>query len=102
MKAVIKRQPLHFSGGTRFGEEKGTDSTGKTYTNNVNWRDSTTFSPTLPQQDKDSDSSTTYATISEGNISIGGKDTTVENLGIHSDINTANQKVDALPDLRPS
>ena len=66
----------------------------------MNWRDSTTFSPTLPQQDKDSDSSTTYATISEGNISIGGKDTTVENLGIHSDINTANQKVDALPDLQ--
>lgn len=88
------------SGGTRFGEEKGKDSTGAEYTNNVNWRDSTTFSPTLPQQDKDSDSSTTYATISEGNISIGGKDTTVENLGIHSDINTANQKVDALPDLQ--
>jgi filamentous hemagglutinin len=79
---------------------QGKDSTVAQYTNNVNWRDSTTFSPTLPQQDKDSDSSTTYATISAGNINIGGKDTTVEKLGIHSDINTANQKVDALPDLQ--
>ncbi|MCO8047148.1 hemagglutinin repeat-containing protein [Acinetobacter towneri] len=95
-----KATTVALSGGTRFGEEKGTDSTGKTYTNNVNWRDSTTFSPTLPQQDKDSDSSTTYATITAGNINIGGKDTTVEKLGIHSDINTANQKVDALPDLQ--
>ena len=41
-----------------------------------------------------------YATIIAGNINIGGKDTTVEKLGIHSDINTANQKVDALPDLQ--
>ena len=88
------------SGGTRFGEEKGKDSTGTEYTNNVNWRDSTTFSPTLPQQDKDSDSSTTYATISEGNINIGGKDTTVQELGIHSDINTANQQVADIPDLQ--
>ncbi|MGE8654477.1 MAG: polymorphic toxin-type HINT domain-containing protein [Acinetobacter gandensis] len=88
------------SGGTRFGEETGTDSTGQTYTNNVNWRDSTTFSPSLPQQDKDSDSSTTYATMSAGNINIGGKDTTVQELGIHSDINTANQKVDEISDLQ--
>ena len=88
------------SGGTRFGEEKGKDSTGAQYTNNVNWRDSTSFSPTLPQQDKDSDSSTTYATISEGNINIDGKDTTVKELGIHSDINTANQQVAEVPDLQ--
>lgn len=88
------------SGGTRFGEEKGKDSTGAEYTNNVNWRESTTFSPTLPQQDKDSDSSTTYATISEGNINIGGKGTTVKELGIHSDINTANQQVADVPDLQ--
>ncbi|MEF9956818.1 MAG: hemagglutinin repeat-containing protein [Acinetobacter sp.] len=95
-----KATTVALSGGTRFGEEKGTDSTGKTYTNNVNWRDNPSFSPTLPQQDKDNDSSTTYATMSAGNINIGGKDITVEKLGIHSDINTANQKVDALPDLQ--
>ena len=54
----------------------------------------------MPQQSKDEDSSTTYATISAGNINIGGKETTVEALGIHSDINTANQKVNDLPDLQ--
>ncbi len=68
-------------------------------TNNENWRENKNFSPTLPQQDKGEDSSTTYATLSAGNINIGGKDTTVEELGIHSDINTANQKVDEVPDL---
>lgn len=95
-----KATTVALSGGTRFGDEEVKGIDGKTYTNNVNWRESNTFSPTLPQQDKDSDSSTTYATISAGNINIGGKDTTVEELGIHSDINTANQKVDDIPDLQ--
>ena len=87
------------SGGTKFGTESGTDNAGNKYTNNVNWRENTTFSPTLPQQSKDNDSSTTYATLSAGNITIGGKETSVEELGIHSDINTANIKVDEVPDL---
>ena len=95
-----KTQTVALSGGTQFGESSSTDHTGTTYTNNNNWRNSTTFSPMLPQQDKGDDSSTTYATLSAGNINIGGKDTTVEELGIHSDINTANQKVDEVPDLQ--
>ena len=90
---------MALSGGTQFGESSSTDHTGTTYTNNSNWRNSTTFSPTLPQQDKGDDSSTTYAMLTAGNINIGGKDTTVEELGIHSDINTANKKVDDVPDL---
>ena len=94
-----KAQTVALSGGTQFGESSSTDHTGTTYTNNNNWRNSTTFSPTLPQQDKGDDSSTTYTTLTAGNINIGGKDTTVEELGIHSDINTANQKVDDVPDL---
>ena len=94
-----KAQTVALSGGTQFGESSSTDHTGTTYTNNNNWRNSTTFSPTLPQQDKGDDSSTTYATLTAGNINIGGKDTTVEELGIHSDINTSNQKVDDVPDL---
>lgn len=88
------------SGGTKFGEESGTDSAGNKYTNNVNWRDSTTFSPSLPQHESDKDSSTTYATLSDGNITIGGKQTTVAELGIHSNIATANRKVDTLPNLQ--
>ncbi|WOE32000.1 MULTISPECIES: hemagglutinin repeat-containing protein [unclassified Acinetobacter] len=95
-----KAQTVALSGGTQFGESSSTDHIGTTYTNNNNWQNSTTFSPTLPQQDKDSDSSTTYATLTAGNINIGGKDTTVEELGIHSDIKTANQKVDEVPDLQ--
>ena len=87
------------SGGTKVGQHTGNGDVPQP-TSNENWRNSTTFSPSLPQHESDKDSSTTYATLSAGNISIGGKDTTVENLGIHSDINTANQKVDALPDLQ--
>lgn len=84
----------------KFGKESGTDHTGTTYTNNNNWRNNTSFSPTLQQQDKDDDSSMTYATLSADNINIGGKDTTVEELGIHSNIATANSKVNEIPDLQ--
>jgi filamentous hemagglutinin len=35
-ESSYKATTVALSGGTRFGEEKGTDSTGKTYTNNVN------------------------------------------------------------------
>ncbi|MGE8572667.1 MAG: hypothetical protein ACN6NW_11575 [Acinetobacter amyesii] len=35
--------------------------------------DSTTLSPTLPQQDKDSDSSTTYATLTASNTTLAAK-----------------------------
>ncbi len=94
-----KATTVALSGGTRFGDEE-IKKDGVKYTNNVNWRENTSFSPTLPQQDKGDDSSTTYATLSAGNINIGGKETTVEELGIHSDINTANQKVDEVPDLQ--
>lgn len=38
--------------------------------------------------------------MSAGNITIGGKQTTVEELGIHSNIATANRKVDTLPNLQ--
>ncbi|RPD83125.1 adhesin, partial [Neisseria weixii] len=57
------------------------------------------FSPSLPQYEKGSDGSTTYATLSEGRLNIGGKDTTVQELGIHSDSGSAHRAVAALPDL---
>lgn len=93
-----KATTVALSGGTKLGQADG-ESSAPQPTSNSNWKDSLSFSPSLPQQSKDKDSSTTYATLSEGNINIGGKDTSVEALGIHSDINTANQKVEALPDL---
>ncbi|QNX49862.1 hemagglutinin repeat-containing protein [Acinetobacter seifertii] len=91
---------VSLSGGTKFGKETNTDSSGVKYTNNVNWRDNTSFSPSLPQHESDKDSSTTYATLSAGNITIGGKSTTVEQLGIHSDASTANRVVETLPNLQ--
>ena len=43
--------------------------------------------------------STTYATLSEGRLNIGGKETTTQELGINSDISNAHRAVAALPDL---
>ena len=42
------------------------------------------FTPGLPAHESGGDGSTTYATISAGRLNIGGKDTSVEELGIHS------------------
>ncbi|AYO55247.1 hemagglutinin repeat-containing protein [Acinetobacter wuhouensis] len=87
------------SGGTKVGQYNGNGQAPQP-TSNENWRNSTSFSPSLPQYDSDKDKSTTYATLSAGNITIGGKQTTVEELGIHSNIATANRKVDTLPNLQ--
>ncbi|WP_373357803.1 hemagglutinin repeat-containing protein [Acinetobacter lactucae] len=99
-KSQYDATTVSLSGGTKFGKETSTDSSGVKYTNNVNWRDSTSFSPSLPQHESDKDSSTTYATLSEGNIKVGGQSTTVEQLGIHSDASTANRAVETLPNLQ--
>ncbi|MFW1775337.1 hemagglutinin repeat-containing protein, partial [Acinetobacter seifertii] len=92
---------VSLSGGTSLGKGKSSgDSKSSTPTNNDNWRNATSFSPSLPQHESDKDSSTTYATLSAGNITIGGKSTTVEQLGIHSDASTANRTVETLPNLQ--
>ncbi|MBU3815509.1 hemagglutinin repeat-containing protein [Acinetobacter baumannii] len=91
---------VSLSGGTSLGKGKTGDSKASTPTNNDNWRNATSFSPSLPQHESDKDSSTTYATLSEGNIKVGGKSTTVEQLGIHSDASTANRGVETLPNLQ--
>ncbi|MDS7958257.1 MULTISPECIES: hemagglutinin repeat-containing protein [unclassified Acinetobacter] len=91
---------VSLSGGTSLGKGKNGDSKAATPTNNDNWRNATSFSPSLPQHESDKDSSTTYATLSAGNIKVGGKSTTVEQLGIHSDASTANRAVETLPNLQ--
>ncbi|WP_230338125.1 hemagglutinin repeat-containing protein [Paralysiella testudinis] len=58
------------------------------------------YSPSLPQQTSGNDSSTTRATLSAGNLTIGGKATTVEALGIHSDPASAHRQLAELPDLQ--
>ncbi|HHP6706601.1 hemagglutinin repeat-containing protein [Acinetobacter baumannii] len=93
---------VSLSGGTSLGGGKSSpgDSKAPKPTNNDNWRNATSFSPSLPQHESDKDSSTTYATLSAGNITVGGKSTTVEQLGIHSDASTANRAVETLPNLQ--
>lgn len=58
------------------------------------------YTPGLPQYESGSDHTTTHATLSPGQIIINGKETSVEELGIHSDISTAHSKVNELPDLQ--
>ncbi|WP_047761821.1 hemagglutinin repeat-containing protein, partial [Neisseria arctica] len=67
--------------------------------NEPGYTDGSSFSPSLPQYEKGGDSTTTYATLSEGRLNIAGKDTTVQELGIHSDSSSAHRAVAALPDL---
>ncbi|MFC0350701.1 hemagglutinin repeat-containing protein [Undibacterium danionis] len=54
----------------------------------------------LPSQTKGSDQSTTYATISEGNITIAGKSTTAKALGINTDVAKANQQIATAPNIK--
>ncbi|WP_431476622.1 hemagglutinin repeat-containing protein [Massilia eburnea] len=57
--------------------------------------------PGLPMVEKGSDSSTTYATITDGKITIGGVTTSsVKDLGINNDVSKANTALDKLPDLQ--
>ncbi|WP_278252543.1 hemagglutinin repeat-containing protein [Stenotrophomonas maltophilia] len=54
--------------------------------------------PGLSMMEKGSDSSSTLATLTEGNITIGGKQTSAAELGINTDANGAHRALDALPD----
>jgi filamentous hemagglutinin len=57
--------------------------------------------PGLPMMEKGSDSSTTYATVTDGKITIGGVTTgSVKDLGINADASKAHTALDKLPDLQ--
>ena len=62
--------------------------------------DGSNFGGGVPMTTSGSDSSTTYATLTEGNITIGGKKTTAAELGINTDASAAHTAIDALPDLQ--
>ena len=53
----------------------------------------------LPQHDEGQSQGTTYATLSDGILNIGGRNTTAQEIGIHSDAATAHRQAEALPDL---
>uniref|UniRef100_UPI0020C5C85C hemagglutinin repeat-containing protein n=1 Tax=Stenotrophomonas sp. GbtcB23 TaxID=2824768 RepID=UPI0020C5C85C len=62
--------------------------------------DGTNFSGGVPMTSSGSDSSTTYATLTEGNITIGGKKVTAEELGVNTDASKAHEAISTLPDLQ--
>lgn len=58
------------------------------------------FGGGMPIISSGSDSSTTYATLTEGNITIGGKKVTAAELGVNTDASKAHEAIRNLPDLR--
>ncbi|WP_211442930.1 hemagglutinin repeat-containing protein [Collimonas humicola] len=57
--------------------------------------------PGIPLFESSSGSSTTYGTLTDGNIKIGGQSmTTAAGLGAHTDLATANTAIVPLPDLK--
>jgi len=62
--------------------------------------DSVGLGGSLPMSQNGKDSTTTRATLTEGNIVIGGKRTTAAETGINTDANVASEALAALPDVR--
>ena len=58
------------------------------------------FTPSLPMIESGSDSSTTHATLSEGNITIGGQSTTAAATGVNTDASAANAQIAKLPNIQ--
>ncbi|WP_429001658.1 hemagglutinin repeat-containing protein [Xanthomonas arboricola] len=58
------------------------------------------FNPGIPVMQSGSDTTLTRATLTEGNIKIGGKTTTAAATGINTDASAAHEAVAALPDVR--
>lgn len=54
----------------------------------------------LPMSETGKDGSTTYTTLTEGNITLGGDSTSAADLGLHTDAATAHTAIRDLPDLR--
>lgn len=59
-----------------------------------------TFSPSLPQKQTGGDDSTTQVVLSEGQIRIGGRETSAAELGIRNQANGAHQTLSAQEDLQ--
>ena len=58
------------------------------------------YSPTLPQHESGDSQGYTRSLLSEGNITIGGRQTSARALGIHTDSTTAHHGADSVPDLQ--
>ena len=97
-KDIENSSSFHSSNASIGGGVSGINSGSGSPSGDKNFRPS--FTPSMPQFESGSDQSTTHATLSPGQITINGKETSVEELGIHSDIDTAHSKVNELPDLQ--
>ncbi|MDQ1816067.1 hemagglutinin repeat-containing protein [Massilia sp. CCM 9210] len=92
-----KAQSVSLSGGFTTGAVKGAAPETQTSTGARN----PNVTPGLPMQDKGKDSSTTYATLTDGKINIGGKEmSSAADLGAHTDLATANKAIDPLKDMK--
>jgi len=58
------------------------------------------YSPTLPQHESGGSQGYTRSLLSEGNITIDGRQTSARALGIHTDSATAHHGADSVPDLQ--
>ena len=58
------------------------------------------FNPALPQHASGSSTTSTQATLTEGNIVINGTSTTAQALGVNTDASSAHQKTQELPGLQ--
>jgi len=97
--------------GSFGGSLKKADGTGSTSTQNTSEAGATpqdskgapspNLTPGIMLQDSVSASSTTYGTLTDGKITIGGQATSsASGLGAHTDLATAHSAIEALPDLR--
>ena len=58
------------------------------------------YSPTLPQHESGDSQGYTRSLLSEGNITIDGRQTSARALGIHTDLQNAHRSAEAVPDLQ--
>ena len=102
-----------FSGGNSSSGSNGANSTGNNGspstaaatdtapTQTSSGASNPNLTPGMALQTKGSASSTTYGTLTDGNIKIGGQSmTSAASLGAHTDLATANAGIAALPNLK--
>jgi len=113
-KMTYSASYVSVSGSTQPGGEKG-DSSAESNTEQDDQsagvireegqlfgdRKSGNVTPEVPMYSKHSDSSTTYATVTDGKITIGGMTSgSVKNLGISTDAGESSDTLDKLPDFQ--
>ena len=86
-------------GGTSSNKD-GTNTTDSFKSQDLGGVSKGSLTPSLPMNESGKDSSTTRATLTEGNITIGGQSTTAKDLGVNTDASTANAQIANLPNIQ--